>query len=103
MNDRTLNDILKNPIYAGWALRKGERAAASWRASPPVDDVLWARVQALLEARTRGGGSRRSEVPDPLQGLLRCVCGSTIRAAGFIGGKRRRMHSTQPCPEGCGG
>ncbi len=100
MNDRTINDILKNPIYNGWVLRKGERAAASWRESPPVDDVLWARVQALLEARTRGGGPRRSDVPDPLRGLLRCVCGSTIRSAGFMGGKRRRIHSTQPCPEG---
>ena len=42
MNDRTLNDILKNPIYNGWVVRKGERAAAAWRDSPPVDDVLWA-------------------------------------------------------------
>jgi len=100
MNDRSLNDTLKNPIYNGWVLRKGERAPAAWRESPPVDDILWARVQALLAARTRGGGRPRTEVPDPLRGLVRCVCGSTIRAAGFMGGKRRRIHSTQPCPEG---
>ena len=100
MNDRSLNDTLKNPIYNGWVLRKGERAPAAWRESPPVDDILWSRVQALLAARTRGGGRPRTEVPDPLRGLVRCVCGSTIRAAGFMGGKRRRIHSTQPCPEG---
>ncbi len=82
MNDRTLSDILKNPIYNGWVLRKGERTQAAWRESPPVDDVLWARVQSLLAARTRGDGRRRTEVPDPLRGLLRCACGSAIRRAG---------------------
>ncbi len=100
MNDRTLNDILKNPLYNGWVGRKGERAAASWRDSTPVDDILWERVQALLALRTRGGGPRRLDWPDPLRGLVECVCGSTIRAAGVMGGKRRRVHSVQPCPEG---
>ena len=100
MNDRTLNDILKNPIYNGWVMRKGERSPAAWREAPPVDDVLWARVQALLASRTRGGGPRRSDIPDPLRGLVRCVCGSTIRASGFTYGKRRRVHSVQPCADG---
>lgn len=40
MNDRTLNDILKNLIYNGWVMRKGERSPAAWRDTPPVDDVL---------------------------------------------------------------
>ena len=38
--------------------------------------------------------------PDPLRGLIQCVCGPTIRACGFMGGKPRRVHSVQPCPEG---
>jgi DNA invertase Pin-like site-specific DNA recombinase len=100
MNDRTLNDILKNPVYNGWVVRKGERSPAAWRDEPPVDDGLWARVQELMARRTRGGGPRRREDPDPLRGLLRCVCGSAIRANGFTAGKRRRVHVTQPCPEG---
>jgi DNA invertase Pin-like site-specific DNA recombinase len=100
MNDRSLNDTLKNPIYNGWVRRKRERAAAAWRDAPPEDDVLWTRVQSLLAARTRGGGPRRSDIPDPLRGLIRCVCGSSIRASGFTSGSRRRVHSTQPCPEG---
>ena len=100
MNDRTLNDILKNPVYAGWVLRKGERAPAAWRDAPPVDDDLWARVQGLMAQRTRGGGPRRREEPDPLRGLVHCVCGSSIRANGFTGAKRRRVHVAQPCPEG---
>jgi hypothetical protein len=90
MNDRTLNDILKNPVYNGWVLRKGERSPAAWRDSPPVDDALWARIQGLLAARTRGGGPRRIDTPDPLRGLVHCVCGSTIRASGFTYGSRRR-------------
>lgn len=44
MNEETLNDILKNPVYNGWVGRKGERAPASWRKAAPVDDVLWSRV-----------------------------------------------------------
>jgi DNA invertase Pin-like site-specific DNA recombinase len=100
MNDRTVNDILKNPIYNGWVTRKGERAAAPWRPAPPVDDALWERVQALLSSRTRGGGPRRIDRPDSLRGLIRCVCGSSIRASGFMVGRHRRVHSIQPCPEG---
>jgi DNA invertase Pin-like site-specific DNA recombinase len=99
-NDRTLNDILKNPVYNGWVARKGARAPAPWRASPPVDDLLWGRVQALLGRRSRGGGRRRVDQPDPLRGLVRCVCGSTMRANGIVGGRRRRIHSAQPCPAG---
>jgi DNA invertase Pin-like site-specific DNA recombinase len=100
MNDRSLNDTLKNPIYNGWVKRKGEQAPAAWRDPPPVDDALWGRVQALLAARTRGGGPRRLDEPDPLRGLLRCVCGSTLRSSGFMGQRRRRVHSVQPCPDG---
>ena len=43
MNDRTLNAILRNPIYNGRVTRKGERSPAAWRESPAVDE-LWARV-----------------------------------------------------------
>ena len=96
MNDRTLNDILKNPIYNGWVLRKGERAPAAWRKIPPVDDLLWARVQELIGARTRGGGRPQSERPDPLRGLVPCICGSRSSLRD-MDGKRRRIHSKQPC------
>ena len=100
MNDRSLNDILKNPLYNGWVARKGERSPAPWRDEPPIDDTLWRRVQALMAARTTGGGAPRTDDPDPLRGLLRCACGSSMRANGFMAGKRRRVHVAQPCPEG---
>ena len=100
MNDRTVNDILKNPLYNGWVQRKGERGEAPWRADPPVDDDLWSRVQGLLASRTRGGGPRIADRPDLLRGLLRCSCGSTIRASGVMSGKHRRLHADQPCRDG---
>ncbi len=100
MNDRTVNDILKNPIYNGWVQRKGDRTEAPWRGHPPVDDLLWSRVQELMAARSRGGGPRIPDRPDLLRGLLRCACGSTIRASGVMRGRHRRLHSDQPCPEG---
>lgn len=54
MNDRTLNDILKNSLYNGWVGRKGERAAASaWaKAKPPTRATL---VQAVYEGVTVRG------------------------------------------------
>jgi len=71
MNYRTLNDILKNPTYTGWALRKGERAAASRRTSAPVDDVLWlgskpcSRRELAAAGRVRrwGGPHERARLP----------------------------------------
>lgn len=100
MNDRTVNDILKNPIYNGWVLRKGDRSAAPWRDDPPVDDALWMRVQELMAVRTRGGGPRNPDRPDPLRGLVTCTCGSSYRSSGMMGGKLRRIHAQQPCPDG---
>jgi DNA invertase Pin-like site-specific DNA recombinase len=58
MVDRSVNDILKNPIYNGWVLRKGERDAAPWRADPPVSDHLWEQVQSIMARRSHGGGKR---------------------------------------------
>lgn len=47
LNDRRVNEMLKNPIYNGLVGRKGERAPAPWRDTAPVDDLLRGRVQAL--------------------------------------------------------
>jgi DNA invertase Pin-like site-specific DNA recombinase len=94
---------LRNPIYNGWAERhRGlQRVAASWRADPPVDDVLWERVQAVRDIRTNGGpkpGKWRRSV-DPLGGLLWCVCGVRIRTNGTAGQppRRQRIHPAPVC------
>ena len=94
LNDRRVNDMLKNPVYNGWVGRKGELMPAPWRADPPVSDVLWERVAALRSSRARHGGSRSPARPDMLKGLLHCVCGQRIRTDGTMGTppRQRKMH-----------
>ena len=100
MVDRSVNDILKNPIYNGWVLRKGERDVAPWRSDPPVSDHLWDQVQAIMARRSHGGGKRVEGRVDPLRGLIRCTCGSPYRAQGMVEGKHRRLHVERECSSG---
>jgi DNA invertase Pin-like site-specific DNA recombinase len=88
----SVNDLLKNPVYNGWAGRKGERVAAAWRAAPPVDDLTWERVQSLLDRRFRGGGPRPAGRVDLIAGLLRCECGASVVSNGVSRGRRARVH-----------
>jgi DNA invertase Pin-like site-specific DNA recombinase len=76
--------ILANPLYNGWAVRHRQRpdesrSAAPWRSSPPVDDELWARVQAVRAERHRGGGGPARHV-HLLAKRLWCACGRRLRA-----------------------
>ena len=101
MNPEGLKDLLKNPIYNGWVRRRGEMAPAPWRASPPVSDALWAACAAVRDRRRRGGGPRVPGRVDLLRGLVRCGCGSSVRAWGMVSGRHRRRHSEAvPCPAG---
>ena len=54
--------ILMNPLYNGWIRRhRGQdetRRPAPWRSDPPVSDELWARVEEIRRAKTRGGGAK---------------------------------------------
>lgn len=95
-----LAELLRNPIYNGWVMRRGERAPAAWRAAPPVDDDLWARVESVRERRRRGGGPTSGRV-DRLRGLLACLCGAEIWANGTDRhGRARRAHPfDRPCRE----
>lgn len=101
LGEEQVRKMLRNRLYNGWAVRhRGtEVRPAPWRSSPPVDDGLWERVQAVRSANTRGGGPRRVDQADPLLGLLWCVCGRRIRADGMMGsGRRARMHP-DPCAD----
>ncbi len=67
--------ILMNPLYNGWIRRhrrKGRDAPqpAPWRSNPPVSDELWARVEEVRRAKTRGGGPSDRDRVDLLGGLL---------------------------------
>ena len=93
--------ILMNPLYNGWSRRhrgpNETRRPASWRSNPPVSDELWARVEEVRRAKTRGGGPKNWDRVDLLGGLLECVCGRQLRNDGtFADGRHRKLHAN-PC------
>jgi 4-carboxymuconolactone decarboxylase len=93
--------ILMNPLYNGWIRRhrgKSEtRRPAPWRATPPVSDELWARVEEIRRAKTRGGGPKNWDRVDLLGGLLVCVCGRQLRNDGTFADGRHRKLPADPC------
>ena len=93
--------ILINPLYNGWIRRhRGRdetRRPAPWRAAPPVSDELWARVEEVRRAKTRGGGPKNWDRVDLLGGLLVCVCGRQLRNDGTFADGRHRKHHAKPC------
>ena len=94
LNDRRVNEMLKNPIYNGWVGRKGELTPASWRSDPPVSDELWERVARLRLSRMRHGPRANLPRVDLLRGLLFCSCGRRIRSDGTMGTppRVRKLH-----------
>ena len=93
--------ILMNPLYNGWIRRhRGRnetRKPAPWRTNPPASDELWARVEDVRRAKTRGGGTRKSGRVDLLGGRLACVCGRRLKSDGtFADGRHRKLHPA-PC------
>jgi hypothetical protein len=101
LEETRIRAILMNPLYNGWVRRhrgpEETRRPAPWHSNPPVSDELWARVEEVRRAKTRGGGSRRSGYVDLLSGLLECVCGKRLRGDGaFSNGQRRKLHP-EPC------
>jgi hypothetical protein len=77
---------------------RGDPASCPVGANPPVSDDLWARVEAVRPAKTRGGGPRHRGRRDLLAGLLVCSCGRRIRSDGRMGNTDRvaKLH-TNPC------
>jgi hypothetical protein len=62
-----------------------------------VSDELWARVEEIRRAKTRGGGPRDRDRVDLLGGLLACVCGRRLRNdETFADGRHRKLHAS-PC------
>lgn len=92
-----IKPILRNRIYNGWVQRYGDWHPAAWRENPPVSDELWERVVSLREARSRGGGPRRTDRVDLLNGLLYCVCGQKLWSEPS-GDKYRKRHRS-PCEQ----
>jgi hypothetical protein len=94
--------ILMNPLYNGWIRRhrRSDRETlkpAPWRSNPPVSDALWARVEDVRRAKTRGGGPKNWDRVDLLGGVVECVCGRQLRNDGtFADGRHRKLHAS-PC------
>lgn len=81
-----------------WTVRLVIFPYSTWRSDPPVSDDLWARVEEVRRAKTRGGGPRHRGRRDMLAGLLECSCGRRIRSDGRMGNTERiaKLH-TDPC------
>lgn len=81
----TVLGLLRNPRYAGWVERDGERFDGGW--APLVDEALFAVVQSILDdpgRRTQAGTDRKHLG----SGLYLCgVCGDVLTS--FSGGRYR--------------
>ena len=77
--------ILTNPLYNGWAVRdrrsrNERRAAAPWRADPPVTDHLWARVAEVRAQRVKTAGRQHPKRIHMLAKRMFCTCGRAVSA-----------------------
>lgn len=91
-----IKPLLRNRIYNGWVQRYGEWQPAAWRHNPPVSDELWQTVADLRAAKSRGGGPRRTDRIDLLNGLLYCSCNQKLWSEGWQHGVQRKRHR-MPC------
>jgi DNA invertase Pin-like site-specific DNA recombinase len=69
-----VREILSNPSYAGWVVRRGERFEAAPEVARVVDRALWEDVQVILSdpSRKTSPGPARKHLAS---GLARCgVC-----------------------------
>ena len=98
LHPEAIKPMLRNRIYNGWVQRYGEWKPAAWRDDPPVSDALWERCSEVRESRNRGGGPRRKDHPDLLDGLLYCACGQRLWSDGVDGSGQRRKRHRNPCP-----
>jgi len=88
MNDRTLNDILKNPIYNGCVTRKGERSPATWREAPTKVPRIGRPPYGTPSHGLRGPGRRSGPGGEVREG--RCPIGSACRSRSWS--TTSRMH-----------
>lgn len=95
LHEERIKPLLRNRIYNGWVRRYDNWVAAEWRNNPPVSDELWDAVETLREAKSRGGGPRRTDRVDLLNGLLYCVCGQKLWSE--PSGEKYRKRHRSPC------
>jgi DNA invertase Pin-like site-specific DNA recombinase len=92
LTEAAVREILQNPLYNGWAIRKGERRPSPWRNAPPVSDELWLAVQAKRASRASRDAPRTHQRDLALQGKITCAhCGHTYKHNGGNGSRRPQM------------
>jgi site-specific DNA recombinase len=101
---QSFDEILRNPIYAGWVSLPSDPDTAPVRGlhEPIVAQELFERVQAILAGRKPLVVARRKLNPEfPLRRLVRCeVCGTPLTGA-FCQGRSKR-YPRYWCPKkGC--
>lgn len=103
INEHTLKDILRNPVYNGWVQNRGEWMEAPWRDNPPVSDALWEAVQRVRGRHSRGGGPRRTDAPNLFEGLFYCgSCDRRLIHDGWGGTGKNEYHRIKhenPCDD----
>ncbi len=74
----TLYKILRNRVYLGEAVHKGQSYPGEHE--PIIDRAIWDRVHQVLAANAkRRGNEARARTPAPLRGLMRCTrCSSAM-------------------------
>lgn len=74
-----IGEILRNPSYAGWVVRGGERFEAHESVARIVDRDIWEAAQDLLgaEGRRVSPGPARKHL---MSGIAKCECGAGMRA-----------------------
>jgi DNA invertase Pin-like site-specific DNA recombinase len=78
-SDARVSQVLRNPLYVGKRLYKGELIDGNW---PPVfTETEWVELQAALDAASggRGKGGRTPQFHLLARGMLRCgCCGASV-------------------------
>lgn len=104
VSSQSFDEILRNPIYAGWVWLPSDSDTAPVRGlhEPVVTQELFDRVQAVLAGRKPPVVARRKLNPEfPLRRLVRCeVCATPLTGA-FCQGRTKR-YPRYWCPKkGC--
>jgi len=103
VSSQSFDEILRNPIYAGWVSLPSDEDTAPVRGlhKPIVTQVLFDRVQAILAGRKPPVVARRKLNPEfPLRRLVRCeVCGTPLTGA-LLPGQDRAISSVLVSEEG---
>ncbi len=99
LTKQTIDEILRNPIYAGWLTvnKWGERRKGNF--APSVSDGIFEKVRALLSGSKQTLVPHQRNHPDfPSRHFVTCAhCGRPLTAS-WSTGRKGRKHAFYRCP-----